>query len=198
MSLSERPLTSASAPLVRARRACSVAASPGGTHTSRGVRARSRSVPSISSKIAQPSRHFASFPAISSSEAPSAGHASSRIDNTRLARPSSISSLHKSQRLRDRFQRAPFGRNRIAPADQGCHQHQHRAKQITHKDTVTRAGIDQRPEQDGTGDTANTGTHRIEQGDRQRTYFQRKILADRQIGGTGGRRSKEENHHPGD
>ena len=52
ISLSERPLTSASAPLVRTNRRFSVFASPGGTQTSRGVGISSSSVPSMSSKMA--------------------------------------------------------------------------------------------------------------------------------------------------
>jgi hypothetical protein len=52
MSFSERPLTSASAPEVRSSKRLRVFARPGGTHTSRGVGARSSSVPSMSSKIA--------------------------------------------------------------------------------------------------------------------------------------------------
>src|ERR1700722_2327352 len=198
MSFSDRPLTRASAPPVRSCKACSVAANPGGTQTSRGVRARSRSVPSISSSMAQPPRHFESFSAINASEEPSAGHASSRGGSTRFARPSVITSLHSSQRLRDRFQCAPLRRDRIAPANGRGHQHQRRAKQIAGKNTAPRTGVDQRPKQDGTGDAAHAGTNGIEQGNRQRTHLQWKVLTDRQISSTCGRRSKEENDHPGD
>ena len=52
MSLSERPLTSASAPLVRAKSCGSDFASFGGTRTSCGDGARSSNVPSISSSSA--------------------------------------------------------------------------------------------------------------------------------------------------
>ena len=52
MSLSERPLTIASAPEVRSVNRFSVSDRPGGTHTSRGVGIRSSSVPSMSSRIA--------------------------------------------------------------------------------------------------------------------------------------------------
>ena len=59
ISLSERPLTSASAPEVRTSRRLRVFARPGGTQTSRGVGARSSRVPSISSRIA----HWSQCPA---------------------------------------------------------------------------------------------------------------------------------------
>ena len=52
ISLSDRPLTSANAPAERRRRLLRLFARSGGTHTSRGVGARSSSVPSMSSRIA--------------------------------------------------------------------------------------------------------------------------------------------------
>src|ERR1700676_3605983 len=177
ISFSERPLTKASAPEVFSSRRLSVAVSPGGTHTSRGVGARSSSVPSISSSTAHRSSRRASSPGASFGDAWSEDGISCCNGASATSWFISFYSTQASDRRGD---------------------HQAGSEQVAGENAGQRSGIDQRSEQGRADHAANAGSDRIEQRDRHRAPLQRQGFADGEIGGARGGRGKEEDDHPGD
>src|ERR1700681_2369303 len=201
ISFNERPLTSARAPEVRISRRLRVFDRPGGTHTSRGVGARSSRVPSISSKIAHSSDRTSSLAAGTAVRDAFSGDGMSSCNGTSarscfISYPGSFILLHKGQRPCNRFQRPALGRDGVTPRDNGRSDHQSRPQKIARENAAARSCINQRPEQSGAGDAANSGSDRIEQRDRQRTDLQRKGFADGEICRARCWGSEEKDYHP--
>ena len=76
--------------------------------------------------------------------------------------------VDESQRPRDRLQRPALGAHREQRRDHARADHQRRAEQIAAEQAHARAGVDQRAEQPGPRDAADTGTDRVEDRDGER------------------------------
>src|SRR5947209_139490 len=172
ISFSDRPLTSASAPDVLSSRRLSVVDRSGGTHTSRGVGARSTKVPSISSKTANSCSRRPTSPGGN----PVTG---CFADGLSCCTGRSLTSwfiilLHNGQRASNGFQRPALGRDSIAPGDdRGCY-HQPGTKQVACEQTVARSGIDQRAKQGWASHAPDSRPYRIKQRDGERAHLERK------------------------
>ena len=122
MSASERPETSATAPPVKSSSRASVRRSPGGTQTCCGDGARSRMVPSMSSRIAHLSKSGTSEISASSM---------SRSDMSRVMFTLDIRySIDECKRPAHRFERFALGSDAPAGLDDGGSGHQDRAEHI--------------------------------------------------------------------
>src|SRR6202165_2746851 len=204
ISFSERPLTSARAPEVRISRRLRVFDRPGGTHTSRGVGARSSRVPSISSKIAHSSdRRTSSLAAGTAVRDAFSGDGMSSCNGTSarscfISYPGSFILLHKGQRPCNRFQRPALGCDSVTPRDKCRRDHQSRSEQIAGKNAVARSGIDQGTEKSGTDDATDSRSDRVKHRDRERTDLQRKGFADGEICRARRWRSEKKDYHPCD
>src|SRR5579862_3379422 len=189
MSASGRPETRATAPPVKSSSRASVRRSPGGTQTCCGDGARSRMVPSMSSRIA----HFRK-----SGTSEISASSMSRSDMSRPMFTSDIrDSFNKCKRPAHRFERFSLGGDAPTGLDDGGGHHQDRANHVTYGDAAARAGRDQHAEQQRAGDAADAGADGVEEGNGERANLQRENLAHRQIGRACRRGGEEEHDHPG-
>src|SRR5580658_3300319 len=173
MSARERPETSASAPPVKSSSRASVRRRPGGTQTCCGDGARSRMVPSMSSRIA----HFRK-----SGTSESSASSMSRSDMSRLMSKSASrfdinDSIDECKWPAHCFERFALGSDAPAGLDDGGGGHQNRANHITHGDAQARAGRDQHAEQKRAGDAADAGADGIKERDGEGANLQRENLA---------------------
>src|SRR3954454_3847808 len=81
------------------------------------------------------------------------------------------------ERARHRFQRLPLGCDAPDRLDDSGDDHQHGAEEITEKHAAAHAALDEVPEEDRSGDAADSGADRVEECDRQRADFDRKRFA---------------------
>src|SRR5579862_7686703 len=165
MSASDRPETSATAPPVKSSSRPSVRRRPGGTQTCCGDGARSRMVPSMSSRIA----HFR--------KSGTSEISASSMSRSEISRAISTSDIHysinKRKRPAHRFERFALGGDAPARLDGSGGGHQDRADRVTRGDAAARAGRDQQAEQERAGDAADGGADGIEEGDGERANLQR-------------------------
>src|SRR6266516_1028257 len=124
---------------------------------------------------------------------------SSRTRFRRLAGPPpAMGSFHERQRPRHRFERPALRRDPPAHHDDGSRDHQYGAQEEAGENAGPRAGVDPSSEQQRAADAADGGTERVETRNGERPDFERKGLADGEIGGARSRRGEEKDHHPGD
>src|SRR5580692_5439482 len=194
MSASERPETSATAPPVKSSSRAKVRRSPGGTQTCCGDGARSRMVPSMSSRMA----HFRKSGTSEISASSMSRSEISRLMSKSASTSDIRDSFDKRKRPAHRFERLALGGDAPAGFDQRGRGHQNRADHIAHGDAQARAGTDQHAEQQWAGDAADAGADGIEEGDGEGANLQRENLAHRQIRRACRRRGEEEYGHPGD
>src|SRR6195256_3461500 len=203
ISSSERPLTSATAPLVRAISRARTCRSESGTRTSRGVNAMSTMVPSMSSRNAVRPRSGVRLGATISMcllfirlvicifrESPSCRKFGSSLEAPPL--------IDEGERPGNRLERLALRRHAPAPLHPGRGDHQYGARKIAHENPPTRPGLDQHSEKEWPRDAPDSGPDRIEESDRKSADFEREDLPHREISGTGGRGGNEEDDHPGD
>src|SRR5580704_258468 len=160
MSASERPETSASAPPVKSSSRASVRRSPGGTQTCCGDGARSRMVPSMSSRIA----HFRKSGTSEISASSMSRSEISKVISKSASTSDICDSIDECKRPAHRFERFALGSDAEARLDDGGGGHQDRADHVTHCDAQARAGRDQHAKQQRAGDAADAGADGIKEG----------------------------------
>src|SRR5580704_2295109 len=177
MSASGRPETSATAPPVRSSSRASVRRRPGGTQTCCGDGARSRMVPSMSSRIA----HFRKSGTSEISASSMSRSEISRVMSKSAPTSDICDSIDECKRSAHRFERFALGGDAPAGLDDGGGGHQDRANHVAHGDAQARAAGDQHAEQQRAADAADAGADGIKEGNSERANLQRENLADRQI-----------------